>query len=341
MKKENMPVPSGLEFNVPLHIKNWFGTGGSARLFGEPTTTHQFQAFLRYAHHNNLPLFLLGEGANILISDAGFDGMVIRPALKNIVHYNLDAEHCLVEAGAGVAFDQLITYCLDNNLGGLEEFSGIPGSVGGSVFINIHYFEFLLDQFIVYADLIHHQTQHIERMDRAWFSFGYNYSTLHKKDYYVASAAFKLKKLSSLETMYARGRRKEIIRHRLKRYPYKGTCGSFFRNFHDHEVAHVRNDKKLIFVGYYLDTLGIKGELAIGDASISHQHANMIVNRGHATSHDIVVLARTMQELVYQRFGILPQPECQLIGFAQYPLLSTQEKIHFQVKEPLCTIQKN
>ncbi len=77
----------------------------------------------------------------------------------------------------------------------------------------------------------------------------------------------------------------------------------------------------MIFVAYYLDKLGIKGELSIGDAVVSFQHANMIVNRGEATSDDIAALARTMQSLVKEQFGIVPQPECQLIGFRDYPLL--------------------
>ena len=77
----------------------------------------------------------------------------------------------------------------------------------------------------------------------------------------------------------------------------------------------------MIYIAYYLDILGIKGELSVGDALISHQHANMLINKGAATSHDIITLARRMQELVYGKFGIIPQPECQLIGFKEYPLL--------------------
>ena len=79
--------------------------------------------------------------------------------------------------------------------------------------------------------------------------------------------------------------------------------------------------KKLIYVAYYLDKIGVKGELTVGDAVVSYQHANMIINRGNATSADIIALARKMQELVFEKFGIIPQPECRLIGFKNYPLL--------------------
>ena len=141
------------------------------------------------------------------------------------------------------------------------------------------------------------------------------------KTYYLIDATFKLKKVTDIETAYAQGRRVEIIRHRENRYPTKNTCGSFFRNFHDHEVTFISNGKKMIYVAYYLDKIGVKGQLRIGDAIVSYQHANMLVNQGTATSTDIINLARTMQEMVKKEYGIIPQPECRLIGFKEYPLL--------------------
>ena len=106
-----------------------------------------------FATQHNLPIFILGEGANIFISDAGFAGLVIRPALTTINHTATNADTALVTAGAGVSMTNLIDYCLGHNLLGLEEFSGIPGTVGGSVYINLHYFEFLLAQFLVTAQV--------------------------------------------------------------------------------------------------------------------------------------------------------------------------------------------
>ncbi len=304
--------------SVPLADKNWFKTGGPARFFSEPTTPAEFQAVVTYAHATGLPIFVLGEGANILISDEGFDGLVIRPQMKKVRRHHLNETHDTVEAEAGVRFADLITLCLENNLIGLEEFSGIPGTVGGSVFINIHYFEFLLSQFLTSATVIHKTTGELKSVDNAWFNFGYNHSRLHEGEYYLASATFKLKKVDTATALYAKGRSDEMIRHRSKRYPTSHTCGSFFRNFYEHEVS---QGKKLVYVAYYLDKIGVKGELCVGDAIVSYQHANMIVNRGKATTSDIITLAQTMQKLVFDQFGILPQPECRLIGFKKQPLL--------------------
>lgn len=309
-------TPRSIQENVPLQDKNWFRTGGPARFYAEPTDAASFAHALEFARANDIEIFVLGEGANILISDDGFDGLVIRPQLKNITH----TPDAIVTAGAGVTMDALIEYCLSNNILGLEEFSGIPGTVGGSVYINLHYYQFLLAQFLISATVIERATGIIKTVDNAWFNFGYNQSALHDEQHYLVDATFKLKPATEIETAYARGRRVEIIRHRVSRYPSKNTCGSFFRNFHENEVTIESNGKKMIFVAYYLDKIGVKGALSIGDAIVSYQHANMLVNRGNATTNDIITLARTMQEMVHKEFGIIPQPECRLIGFTHYPL---------------------
>lgn len=312
-------MQANIQHNIPLHDKNWFRTGGAAEFYCAPTTVAEFSAALQWAHEQQLPVTLLGEGANVLISDTGCEGLVIRPALTEIAHTHEEAT-AFVTAGAGVSFGTLINYCLDNQIIGLEEFSGIPGSVGGSVFINIHYFEFLLSNFLVHAEVINKVTGEIITVDRAWFNFGYNYSKLHEHAYYLVSATFTLKCVSALEAAYARGRSVEIIRHRAQRYPKSNTCGSFFRNFFPEEVTYESAGKKMIYVAYYLDKIGVKGQLSVGDAIVSYQHANMLVNRGAATSADLINLARTMQEMVVKNFGVTPQAECRFLGFTEHPL---------------------
>ena len=315
-----MQAPSFIQSNVSLKDKNWFRTGGSARYFAEPQTPQEFQQALAFAQEYNVDIFVLGQGANILISDQGFDGLVIRPQLKDVKHMALGDTHELLTVGAGWVIHDLIEYCLDHGLSGLEEFSGIPGTVGGSVYINLHYFEFLLEHFLVRAEIINKGTGQLHTVDLSWFKFGYDQSTLMDQEHFLASATFKLKKISDIEVACARGRRIEIIRHRAKRYPMTHTCGSFFRNFHENEVTLESNGKKLIFAAYYLDKVGVKGTLSYGDACVSYQHANMLVNKGNATSTDLIKVAQNMQLKVFEEFGIVLQPECQLIGFKEYPL---------------------
>lgn len=307
-----------IQHNVSLHDKNWFATGGPARFFCEPTTENEFVASVHYARDNGLKTFVLGAGANILISDDGFDGLVIRPQIKTIISHPADP---LVTAGAGVGIQELIDCCLDNLKIGLEDFSGIPGTVGGAMYINIHYFKHLLSQFVVSARVIEASSGLVYDVSPDWFGFGYNQTKLLEKNHFLVSATFALKPVDLMQAAYARGRRDEIIRHRVTRYPNANTCGSFFRNFLPEEVLQSIDGKKIPFVAYYLDKIGVKGQLRVGGASVSHQHANMLVTSDNATSGDVINLARTMQEMVHAQFGLLPQAECQFIGFSTHPLL--------------------
>ncbi len=305
--------------NIPLKDKNWFRTGGNARYFCEPKNNLEIADAINFAQKQNLQTCVLGSGANILISDDGFDGLVIKPDMQEKIIGDQHNKTVLVTFGAGNTLHDAIEWCLDNNLSGLEEFSGIPSTIGGAVYINLHYYEFLLEQFLHSATVFDLQAQKTKTVSLEWFNFGYNQSKLHNKQHILINATFVLKKIYNTQVAHARGRRAEIIRHRERRYPQKNTCGSFFRNFLDHEVSEI-NEKKIPYVAYYLDKVGVKGSLQIGDAIVSHQHANMIVNKGNATTNDIIAVAKNMQQQVYDHFGLLAQPECQLLGFDNYPL---------------------
>ena len=305
-----------IDKNVALHDKTWFGTGGKASYYAQPRSVEDFAQAVVFARDKALAVFVLGEGANVLISDEGFDGLVIHPALS-AMH---DLGDGLVTVQAGASMQAVIDFFLDSGLIGLEEFSGIPGTVGGSVYINIHYFDALLSDFLVRATVIERLTGKIMTVDAAWFNFGYNQSTLQNEQWYLIDATLKAKQADPLMCAYARGRRDEIIRQRQRRYPNSRTCGSFFRNFTDEEVAHCSTDKKVPFVGYYLDNVGVKGDLSYAGAAVSYRHANMIVAQQGAKTADIIAVARIMQERVCEKFRLTPQPECRLIGFSEYPL---------------------
>ena len=325
-----------IQSSVSLADKNWFQTGGKAKFYCEPINEAEFQAALKFANEINLNVFVLGSGANVLISDLGFDGLIIHPRLTEIKFEADSEDNILVTAGSGATIADLINACLENKALGLEEFSGIPGTVGGAVFINIHFFKFLLGQFLIRARVISRLNQKTFVVDQNWFNFGYNQSALQSGEFYLIDATFKLRAVSELEAAYAKGRSHEIVRYRSWRYPTTRTCGSFFRNFHEHEVYEIVQGRKMIYVAYYLDKLGLKGTLRSGKAQVSHQHANMIVAEDGATSADIIAVARIMQQSVFEKFGILPQPECLLIGFKDYPLLDpklsqTQKQLEFAI----------
>lgn len=307
--------------NISLKDKNWFQVGGAARYYCEPTTAQDFKDALSFAKQKEVDIFLLGEGANVLIADEGFDGLVIHPKTGAPIIVPHD-DYALITCSAGLSINELIEAMLAKNLIGLEVFSGIPGTVGGSTYINLHYFTHFLSDFVTGGTVIEKATGTIEAVDATWFNFGYNQSKLIAGNHYLVDLTLRLKNGSDSDAAYAQGRRFEIIRHRTSRYPSSHTCGSFFRNFHEDEVTLVKNNKKMIYVAYYLDKIGVKGSETVGDATVSWQHANMLVNKGNATAQDIVRLARVLQEKVKKEFGITPQPECIFVGFKTYPLLT-------------------
>ena len=304
-----------IQKQIPLQDKNWFQTGGPARFYCQPTTIEEFQEALKFANIHKLEIEILGQGANVLINDNGFDGLVIKPFLNKIIY--LDKKKKLVTAQSGATIQQLIDWSLKHNLLGLEEFSGIPGSIGGAIYMNIHYSQFFIANFLEKAQIINKKTGEIITVNKSWFNFDYDASTLHKKEYLLVNATFQLYHATDIETAYARGKSDERIKQRNSRYPTSHTCGCFFKNFTKDEI---QSKQQIPYVSYYLDQLGIKGKLKVGDAMISHLHANMIVNNGNATSKNIVELAQKMQTLVQENFGLLPQPECQFIGFKKQPL---------------------
>ncbi len=303
--------------NISLKDKNWFQTGGKAKFYCEPKTYDDFVNSLEFGQNNGLKVNILGKGANVLISDNGFDGLIIHPKINFISKYNRNNN--LLTVGSGASIQDAIDWSLNKNLTGLEEFSGIPGTIGGAVYIDLHYFNFRLSDLLIKAEIIDKKTLEIKTVEKSWFDFGYNQSKLQEKKYYLLSATFNLKQVNNYKKYYSMGRRDEIIRQRSSRYPTSHTCGSFFRNFHDHELNSTNNLK---FIAYYLDKIGIKGALSHGDAIVSYKHANMIVNRGNAKSSDIINLARKIQELVFEKFGLIPVAECQFIGFDTYPLIT-------------------
>jgi UDP-N-acetylmuramate dehydrogenase len=258
----------------------------------------------------------MGEGANVLISDAGIKGLVIILQNKNMQIIN-----GLISIDAGVSMHHAIAFSLKNNWGGLEDFGGIPGSVGGAVCMNIHYFDALLSDFIETVTILDLESLEITEITKNACNFGYNKSLFLEKKLIVLAVTLRLKKLTSEETAYARGRHDEIVRQRSRRYPPTRTCGSFFRNFFPHEYEQAKGKTKVPYIAYYLESVGVKGQLSSGKASVFSLHANMLVTSEGATSHDVVSLATIMQQNVYNQFGLWPVPECQLLGFEKNPFL--------------------
>ncbi len=294
--------------DVALKQYTTFKIGGPAKFFCEPTNKDEIIFAFNYAKENNLSTFILGLGANVLFSDDGFDGLVIHQ--KN---GGINVKDNMVIAESGVVVENLINIALENNLIGLEDFSGIPSTIGGALYINLHYFDSFIADIVRSASILDKNTLEVRSVDQDWFNFGYDSSKLKaNKDYMLIDATIELKKVDDYGKYFALGKSKEIIRTRKYKYPSEPSVGSIFQNLTTEEQK--QNDLPTRSVAYLIDVCGLKGT-KVGDALLSHRHSNMIVNIGNAKARDVIELAEIIKEKVKERFGVDLRFEVQLVGF--------------------------
>jgi UDP-N-acetylmuramate dehydrogenase len=298
--------------NIPLKPYTNFRIGGPARFFCETKNTREIIESLKFAKERNMLTFILGLGANILVSDDGFPGLVIRQQNKKI-RIEAGSRGGIITAKAGATIDKLIATALKGSLVGIEDFSEIPSTVGGALYINIHYFDAFIGPFVKSALVLNKNTLKVEEVDQSWFRFDYDNSKLKTdKDYILLEASFKLKQVDDYKKCEAIGKAKEIVRTRRRRYPSEPSVGSIFQNLSEEERR--RYNLPTRSVAYLIDACGLKGK-RIGDAMLSYQHANMIVNVGNARAADVLELAGIIKKSVREKFKIGLKFEMELVGF--------------------------
>jgi UDP-N-acetylmuramate dehydrogenase len=297
--------PRRLERSVPLAPLTTFRIGGPADLLFRARTPDELASAVQACRDQDIPYFLLGKGANILVGDLGFRGLVIRSEGGDIGF--LDDHR--VQAGAGVGiYPDLIDATVERGLGGLQHFVGIPSTVGGALWQNLHflspapardrtvYIEEVLDEAEILTEEGERRTVGVE-----YFGFGYDESVLHHRADVVLSATFRLTP-APVEDLRAVMR--ENLAWRDDRHPdlwLYPSAGSVFRKLEG------------IGAGRLIDQCGLKGRVH-GGAEIFHKHANIIVNLGGATAADVRALMELAQETVERETGYRLVPEIGLIG---------------------------
>lgn len=294
-----------LERDVPLAPLTTFRIGGPADLLFRARTADDLVDAVTAARAAGVPWFVLGKGANILVGDRGFRGLVIRSEVGGIEF--LDGNR--VRAGSGVeTFPDLIDATVARELGGLHHFVGIPSTVGGALWQNLHFLSpaperartVFIEEVLESADLL---TEEGERrtVGVEYFEFGYDQSVLHHRADIVLSATFRLEP-TPLETL--RQVMRENLMWRDERHPdlWLYPCaGSIFQKIEG------------IGAGRLIDECGLKG-VVHGGAGIFHKHANIIVNLGGATAADVRTLIDLARNTVQKRLGYTLVPEIAFIG---------------------------
>jgi UDP-N-acetylmuramate dehydrogenase len=292
-----------LRRSVPLAPFTTFRIGGPADLFFEARSARELATAVTAARELEVPYFLLGAGANILVGDGGFRGLVIRNASGRVEF--LDDHRVRADSGVMVYHD-LIQACFSRGLGGLHHFVGIPSTVGGAIWQNLHFLSpdrertvFVEEVVEECALLTEEGTERVVGLD--YLKFGYDYSILHERDDIVLTVTFRLEPAPQdllLDQI------RENLQWRDDRHPdlwLYPSAGSIFQKLEG------------IGAGRLIDQCGLKGHVH-GNAQIFHRHANIIVNLGGATAHQVRELIELAQTTVERELGYRLEPEIGFIG---------------------------
>jgi UDP-N-acetylmuramate dehydrogenase len=295
--------PGRVRQNVPMAPFTTFKIGGPADLFFRATNAQELVLILGLAREWSIPTFLLGRGANVLVADAGFRGLVVKSEVGGIEFLNPHR----VRAGSGVqVFPDLIRATVDRGLGGLHHFVGIPSTVGGAIWQNLHFLSperdrtLFIEESVESAEIFSEEGRQTE-VRRDYFSFDYDYSILHDRDDVVLSVTFSLeprgipemKRVMQENLAWRRARHPD-----LQRLP---SAGSIFKKVEG------------IGAGRLIDECGLKGRVS-GRAQIFEDHANIIVNLGGASAADVLALMELAQNTVQAQTGHVLTPEITLLG---------------------------
>lgn len=286
-------IPAAFQHSQPLSRWTTFGIGGPARYFVEVCDVDAMQQALSFCTTHSLPFFILGKGSNLLVDDRGFSGVVI----ANRIEFIEKLADNVFYVGAGYSFSLLGSQTARQGLSGLEFASGIPGSVGGAVYMNAgangrETCDSLLSvDFVDAAGALH-------RIPREELIYRYRYSSFQELQGAIVSATFGLQPLDS-----ARKRQLDIIQYRKTTQPYKDkSAGCIFRN---PPVGHA---------GALIEQSGLKG-VQIGGAQVSAVHANFIVNVGEASAADVLALIERVKGDVRAAMGVALESEVRYLAY--------------------------
>ncbi len=272
-----------------------FRAGGKAEFFASPRTEEELLALLRFCRREKLEHFILGKGSDLLVSDKGYPGVIISTlALGDIIQRGEEE----LEAGAGATMSAVAAYALEKELSGFEFASGIPGTIGGAVFMNAGAYEGEMKDILQQVKVLEKDLR-LHYLPAAALDFAYRYSNIEKEERVVLSAVLKLKKAKGQDIL---AKMQDLEFRRRDKQPLDlPSAGSTFKRPEGH------------FAGKLISDAGLMG-YSIGDAQVSTKHAGFVVNKGSAKAAEIYALICHIQKVVKEKFGVELEREVRLLG---------------------------
>lgn len=281
-----------LDAKMSEHI--YFKVGGTVDILLTPNKIQQLQYTIKLCKENNIPFFVMGNGSNLLVKDGGIRGVVIK--LSNI--NNIEIKENKIKAECGALLKDVSEQAINGSLTGLEFASGIPGSVGGAVFMNAGAYDGEISGIIEEATVLDNNEE-IKILSKEELKLGYRKSIVMDKKYVVISATFNLN-TGNKQTIQARV--DELTQRRTDRQPLEyPSAGSTFK----------RPDG--YFAGQLIQEAGLKG-FTVGGACVSEKHAGFVINKNNGTAKDVLDVIHHVQEEVKNKFGVELHPEVRILG---------------------------
>jgi len=295
-------IDSKVLIDEPLKRHTTFGVGGSASVFVYPNNKKDLVKLLKFISKENIKIFFMGSGSNLLISDKGFDGVIIslKKSFKNFeVSDSLEAT-----IGTGVMLGNMVRLLTKKSVKGLESLVGVPGTLGGALIMNAGAYGSEISNYLVSITVL--DLEGNEKIyDKEDIDFSYRFSSISKQEI-VIEAKFQFKK-GNLNDIIKNKSNASQKRRNSQPLQFR-SAGSIFKN-----------PKSGMAAGYLIDQSALKGT-RIGNAEISEKHANFIVNHGQASSDDILKLIKIIKSKVKKNFDIDLELEVKLLGFCSSEL---------------------
>lgn len=271
-----------------------FKIGGAADIFVSVCSKEELSALVCRADQDKVPVFILGKGSNLLVSDNGIEGAVV--SLSNLNYINVQGE--ILTCGAGASLSAVCRAALANSLTGIEFAYGIPGSIGGALYMNAGAYGGEMSQIVAGARVMKRDGSETE-LSLADMQLGYRTSLFKNGDYVIIEVVLRLEKgnyddiKAKMDCLTGKRCEKQPLE-----YP---SAGSTFKRPEGN------------FAGTLIEKNGLKGA-RVGGAMVSEKHAGFIINMGNATCKDVLDLIKKIQQTVKERDGILLQPEVLMVG---------------------------
>jgi UDP-N-acetylmuramate dehydrogenase len=287
-----MSIRARIEHNKSLKPYNTFGIGGLAKQFIAVRTIEEMEAVRRYINEEKMPFWVVGKGSNALFDDRGFDGLVILNKI-DFIEFNSGKLH----VGGGTSFSLLGAKMARKGWGGLEFASGIPGSLGGAIYMNAGANQMETSDYLYAVGFIDEEGQFQEKKKEELL-FGYRFSSFQRSHEIIVSARFELVKGEKI-----REKQRRIIEYRTKTQPYgEKSAGCIFRNPEGGAA------------GALIEACGLKGK-KVGGAEVSTLHGNFIINTNGASANDVLALIKLIQETVEKKTGKCLEMEVEKVPY--------------------------